>query len=695
MQPLLSPHLATLNNGFADASAHGAGSCTCAVLPFPLVNPADCFSLSLPPFRMLEDPTYNSVVRWGNDGASFVVLENEKFTKTILPKHFKHSNFASFVRQLNKYDFHKVRHNDEGGQATYGHGAWEFKHPEFRQHKKDNLDNIRRKAPAARKVTVAEEPFPATQQIVLLNDSLTATQHQVQALQERYTQMAQTNKVLVDELFSIKKLVRAQHQVHMELITHLNNIDEQRRRTIRQPGHPNHPGHNASGQYHHPTGAGLGMLPDGADEPAIELRRAREILNNVSTESVADRELERLTTMFQANAGNSPPESAGSSSVIFSAPGTGAGSVSIGMNDINDMRHLVYPAGQNAGIDPFHADHINNIPYTRPLSNPNAGPEMVISPSLPSKETIGSLWGSQKPKILLVEDDKVCARIGAKFLSQVDCTVEIARDGSEAVAKVNQEPERFDLIFMDIIMPVFDGVSATACIRIAAPRIPIVAMTSNIRSEDVATYFHWGMNDVLAKPFTKEGMVRILKKHLPYLLKIPPQPSSGEDMAQLSSSGPPPGYINPGNMGPMNAMQAQQSLSAISASGGVKFETTPIQSPATSASWHSPSTAQIQHTSPNMDASAGYMPTSVNGGGSGGPSTGGPVPNIGPRQPYPGGPSPAIGSTGLRGLADPMTHDERPEKRQRLASLAERGIALAIIMNGIVWDDFVQFQELL
>ncbi len=68
----------------------------------------------------------------------------------------------------------------------------------------------------------------------------------------------------------------------------------------------------------------------------------------------------------------------------------------------------------------------------------------------------------------------------------------LQRDGSEAVAKVNQDPERYDLIFMDIIMPVFDGVSATACIRIAAPRVPIVAMTSNIRSEDIATYFHWG-----------------------------------------------------------------------------------------------------------------------------------------------------------------------------------------------------------
>src|ERR1700712_5387742 len=70
---------------------------------------------------MLEDPSYSSVVRWGDDGESFVVLENEKFTKAILPKHFKHSNFASFVRQLNKYDFHKVRQNNEDSTPSpYG-----------------------------------------------------------------------------------------------------------------------------------------------------------------------------------------------------------------------------------------------------------------------------------------------------------------------------------------------------------------------------------------------------------------------------------------------------------------------------------------------------------------------------------------------------------------------------------------------
>lgn len=94
---------------------------------------------------------------WTENGKSFVVLDTGKFTTHILPNHFKHSNFASFVRQLNKYDFHKVKRSPEERQkCKYGEQSWEFQHPEFRVHYGKGLDNIKRKIPAQRKVLLDE-----------------------------------------------------------------------------------------------------------------------------------------------------------------------------------------------------------------------------------------------------------------------------------------------------------------------------------------------------------------------------------------------------------------------------------------------------------------------------------------------------------------------------------------------------------
>lgn len=293
--------------------------------------------------------------------------------------------------------------------------AWEFRHPEFRADRKDNLDNIRRKAPAPRKPAQAEDTFGASQQIVVLSESLTATQHQIQALQEQYFELAQTNKVLVNEVISLQKMVRAQSQVSNELITHLSNIED-RRRNSRHSAHSSHSSH--SGPTFH--AGSLGLLPDGADEPAAELRRAREILNGVSPDSQADRELERLSVAYHQN--GSPSESA-TSSVMFTQ--SGPGPMHMLHDPLNDPRHMVYPVGQTTGIDPFHSDHINNIPYTRPLSNPNAMADSAqITP--PPKDQGTSMWSHKRPRILLVEDDKTCARIGAKFLHVLECSVDIA-----------------------------------------------------------------------------------------------------------------------------------------------------------------------------------------------------------------------------------------------------------------------------
>lgn len=317
--------------------------------------------------------------------------------------------------------------------------AWEFKHPEFRADRKDNLDNIRRKAPSAKgKMAGDETNLPMAQQITLLNEQVTATQQQVQELQESYAELSQTNKLFIAEIMNLQKMVRAQGQVQREI---LNYLDDRRRNVQLAPA----PAFNTQG---------VNMLTDSADDVA-ELRRAREIMNGIplSDMSAAERELERLLAAYQTA---SPPDSVGSSAMFGAAPHhgggggpphqhhggpSGPGPVTLGLphDPINDMRHLVYPVGQNNGIDPFHPDHIAHIPYSRPIANPtplatdgpNAGGQLMAGPSRSQQQQRSAPhWATRKPRVLLVEDDAVCSKIGAKFLTQMDCIVEVAVGGT-------------------------------------------------------------------------------------------------------------------------------------------------------------------------------------------------------------------------------------------------------------------------
>ncbi|KAH6653264.1 HSF-type DNA-binding-domain-containing protein [Truncatella angustata] len=621
-------------------------------MPEPDMSVAAGGSNNSSDFLMLEDPSYSEVVRWGDSGDSFVVLENEKFTKTILPKHFKHSNFASFVRQLNKYDFHKVRQNEESGQSIYGQNAWEFKHPEFNRDAKHNLDNIRRKAPAPRKAPNNEEHFHSNTQIVALTENVAAMQQQVQSLQESYFNMAQANKVFVDEIVYLQRVVKAQSQVNGELLSHLNKIDHSRRHARSGSNHSNQAG---------PSYPSENLMSDGTLEPAPELRRAREILNSVSGDHTPERDLRQMSVQF-GQVGASP-ESAGSNGMM-GPPGSAGIQQTFIHDPIVDPRHMVYPVGQDIGIDPFAAEHMANIPYNRPMPPAGVGSASDAVAAMPSVSppvgTGGSPWGAKKPRILLVEDDKICSRIGSKFLSNFDCGVEVARDGLEAVNKINGNPNWFDLIFMDIVMPQLDGVSATAMIREVNPRIPIIAMTSNINQQDLDMYFHWGMRDVLAKPFTKEGMIGKLKRHLASFMRNPPPEALLEQMYGNGGQPPTPGpYSNPTLSLPMSA----------ASSGGMgKFETTPVQSPATSASWHSPA---IPHASPNlnhpnMNQDQGYLTT---GSGSQMAMTPG-----GPAHPrFPNPMLPAMNTHHQGRLPDGMANDGPPEKRQRLSGPGYQG----------------------
>lgn len=72
---------------------------------------------------------------------------------------------------------------------------------------------------------------------------------------------------------------------------------------------------------------------------------------------------------------------------------------------------------------------------------------------------------------------------------------------------MNSENSHFDLILMDIIMPHLDGVSATVCIREVRPHIPIIAMTSNIRTDDIEMYIRYGESSM--KSLFRQFLTRI------------------------------------------------------------------------------------------------------------------------------------------------------------------------------------------
>jgi PAS domain S-box-containing protein len=215
---------------------------------------------------------------------------------------------------------------------------------------------------------------------------------------------------------------------------------------------------------------------------------------------------EKLTTIFESF-------SQADESVTRRYGGTGLG--------LTIARQLVEL--QKGKIDVESKEHVGStftirIPYVM-------GKVKKLSKQTSKPKGIGE-GTAHNLRVLLVEDNDINRLYAKSILETWKCKTDIAENGLIAIEKLKSN--LYDVILMDVQMPVMDGYEATKAIRMMPPpknAVPIIALTANATKADVEKCLVAGMNDYVAKPFTPDDLYQKLFKKL----KIVPRPSSTKE----------------------------------------------------------------------------------------------------------------------------------------------------------------------
>jgi signal transduction histidine kinase/DNA-binding NarL/FixJ family response regulator len=177
-------------------------------------------------------------------------------------------------------------------------------------------------------------------------------------------------------------------------------------------------------------------------------------------------------------------------------------------------------------------------------SKVNAGSEFVVRISYPvSYETTGSLLESQysslpaisnnKITVLLAEDNELNQKLAMTYLSGFGLNVDVANNGLVALEKLKEK--KYDLVLMDIQMPLLDGYSTAQKIRNELKlSLPVIAMTAHIMPGEKEKCLGFGMNDYISKPFKEVDLHSIVSKYLEEI--IDPGTTVKGKVTQLTSS---------------------------------------------------------------------------------------------------------------------------------------------------------------
>ncbi|MGC1241645.1 MAG: ATP-binding protein [Chryseosolibacter sp.] len=185
------------------------------------------------------------------------------------------------------------------------------------------------------------------------------------------------------------------------------------------------------------------------------------------------------------------------------------GGSGLGLTIVKQLVELQHGAIEVKSEEHKGSNFIVRIPYSFAKS------EHITKTSIPKK--MGALAGKMlsETKVLLVEDNDINRLYAKSILQQWNCSVDIAENGLVAIEKIKYN--FYDVVLMDVQMPVMDGYEATRAIRVMDSHMrhaPIVALTANATKVDIEKCLASGMNDYLPKPFTPDDLYRKIFRDL-------------------------------------------------------------------------------------------------------------------------------------------------------------------------------------
>ncbi|KAJ6844716.1 heat stress transcription factor A-1-like [Iris pallida] len=176
----------------------------------PLSKPPPASFLSKT-YDIVDDPSTDGLVSWGPDGGRFVVWRPAEFARELLPKHFKHNNFASFVRQLNIYGFRKVDTD-----------KWEFANEGFLRGQKHLLKSINKKKSSHGQSQLHQtQPQNTAVSACGLEEDVERLKRDRNILMQELVQLEQQQKATNQQLETVQQRLQGTEQGQVQMMSFL------------------------------------------------------------------------------------------------------------------------------------------------------------------------------------------------------------------------------------------------------------------------------------------------------------------------------------------------------------------------------------------------------------------------------------------------------------------------------------------